>query len=188
MQDAARRSVDRELARVVDAIWRTPTGAGWNAPNSEEVQLRLLIVTHFGDVVRGDSAVTLQVIHECFWWFGFRDGMKFICEPSSSLCKRWGWNSVLRPLGEEPHAEKLNALIYFEYLYINPSVDNLTYLLVVKDDASHYQLSYPCTATDTDSAFDCVMDRFATFGVLQMCVSEQGTHCKSGPMYQLQRS
>jgi hypothetical protein len=56
-----------------------------------------------------------------------------------------------RPMGEALHASKPNEVIHFDYLYMGPSVDDVKYVLLFKDDYSNYVWLKQCKNADAYS-------------------------------------
>jgi transposase InsO family protein len=73
----------------------------------------------------------------------------------------------------------LTKSIHFDYLYMGPSVDDLKYVLIVKDDYSNYVLLKQCKNADAYSTAAVLIEWFAAFGVAQQWVSDQGSHFKN---------
>ncbi|GMF51704.1 unnamed protein product [Phytophthora fragariaefolia] len=187
-QAAETPSTDLNLTRAVGGIWRTASGAGWVPARAADLQLRFLIVAPFGAAGHRGSDVTFQVIQARFWWEGIRDDVMFFAMRWLHCASVGGGPPVPIPLDMGLHAEKPNELIHFDYLYIGPSLMEFTYVLVVKDDATHFLRLYPCVIADADITYDCLMDWFATFGVVRTCVSDQGMYRKNVLMQQLQHA
>jgi transposase InsO family protein len=85
-----------------------------------------------------------------------------------------------------PQASKPNEVIYFDYLYMGPSVDDAKYVLIVKDDYSNYVWLKQCKNADADSTAAVFIEWFAAFGVAQQWVLDQGSHFKNTVMADIQ--
>lgn len=58
--------------------------------------------------------------------------------PSCLQCQSTiGGERVPRPMGHVIHADKLNELIHFDFLYMGESEADLKYMLTLKDDELH---------------------------------------------------
>jgi transposase InsO family protein len=65
---------------------------------------------------------------------------------------------------------------------MNPSVDDVKYVLIVKDDYSNYVWLKQCKNVDAYSTAAGLIEWFAAFGVAQQWVSDQGSHFKNKVM------
>jgi transposase InsO family protein len=92
-----------------------------------------------------------------------------------------------RPMGEALHASKPNEVILFDFLYIDKSVDDVKYVLIVKDDYSNCVWLKQCKNAGAYSAAAVLIEWFAAFGVAQQWVSDQGSHFKNKLMMDIQK-
>jgi transposase InsO family protein len=92
-----------------------------------------------------------------------------------------------RPMGEALHASKPNEVIHFDYLYMGPSVDDVKYVLIVKNDYSNYVWLKQCKNPDAYSTAALLIEWFAAFGVAQQWISDQGSHFKNKVMTDIQK-
>ncbi|ETI29802.1 hypothetical protein F442_22775 [Phytophthora nicotianae P10297] len=83
---------------------------------------------------------------------------------------------VPRPLGDALPAEKPNEQIHWDFLTMGPATTGDAYVLVVKDDASHYVRLTPTRAATADLTFESLMEWFAAFRVCPAWVSVTGSH------------
>ncbi|OWZ13040.1 LOW QUALITY PROTEIN: hypothetical protein PHMEG_00013706 [Phytophthora megakarya] len=96
----------------------------------------------------------------------------------------------LRVWGEAMHTESPNELIHWDYLFMRDSISGEVYILVIKDDSSKFMWLFSCEgeAADAETTFDCLMKRFATFGVCHTRASNHGTHFKNTTIEALQHA
>jgi transposase InsO family protein len=85
------------------------------------------------------------------------------------------------------HATKPNEVIHFDYLYIDLSVDDVKYVLIVKDDYSNYVWLKQYKNADAYSTAAVLIEWFAAFNVAQQWVSDQGSHFKNKVMTDRQK-
>jgi transposase InsO family protein len=88
---------------------------------------------------------------------------------------------------EALHASKPDEVIHFDYLYMISSVDDVKYVLIVKDDYSNYVWLKQCKNADAYSTAAVLIEWFAAFGVAQRWVSDQGSHFKNKLMTDIQK-
>jgi transposase InsO family protein len=70
---------------------------------------------------------------------------------------------------------------------MGPSVDDVKYVLIVKDDYSNYVWLKQCKNADAYSSAAVLIECFAAFGVAQKWVSDQGSHFKNKVMTDIQK-
>jgi IS30 family transposase len=86
------------------------------------------------------------------------------------------FHTAPRPRKEASHTSRPDEIMHFDYLYMGPSVDIAKYVLIVKDDSSNYGWLKQSKNADSDSTAAVLIEWFATFGVTQQWVSDQGSH------------
>jgi transposase InsO family protein len=70
---------------------------------------------------------------------------------------------------------------------MGPSVDDVKYVLIVKEDYSNYIWLKQCKNADAYSSVAVLIEWFATFGVVQQWVSDKGSHFKYKVMTDIQK-
>ncbi|KAI9905409.1 hypothetical protein PsorP6_013623 [Peronosclerospora sorghi] len=115
-----------------------------------------------------------------FWSEELEDDVFFSLQPCGPLQPR--------PVGEALHDEKPYVLLHWDFLYMSPGASVDKYLLVVKDDASHFVMLFPCANAIAEATFDCLLEWFATFGLVKTWVTDQGTLFKNVVTKQLQHA
>jgi hypothetical protein len=70
---------------------------------------------------------------------------------------------------------------------MGPSVDDVKYVLIVKDDYSNYVWLKQCKNADAYKTAAVLIEWFAAFGVAQQWVSDQGSHFKNKVMMDIQK-
>ena len=85
-------------------------------------------------------------------------------------------SKVPRPLGEALHASRRNQVIHFLFV---KNTRNFSYVLVLKDDLSHFVELVPSDRTDHVVVANALVEWYKRFGVAETHVSDKGSHFKN---------
>lgn len=77
------------------------------------------------------------------------------------------------------HASNLNEITHFNYLYIGPGGGEVACVLLIQDENSSYRCLYATGRADADSAAEILACWIRVFTVMDMWVSDQGSHFKN---------
>ena len=95
-------------------------------------------------------------------------------------CLRTDSGEVIpRPLGHALHASSPNELIHFDFCYMRHSETKHVYVLIIKDDLSGYIWLRPCAEANAETTSEHLIDWFASFGVSDAWISDQGSHFRN---------
>ena len=83
-------------------------------------------------------------------------------------------SSVPRPFGESLHASKANEIIHYDFLKINSK-----YILVIKDDLSHYVWLKITDSPTAEFTAKCLLEWYSFIGIPDIHVSDNGSHFKN---------
>lgn len=90
---------------------------------------------------------------------------------------------IPRPWGHALHANRPNQIIHYDFLFISKikkGISHLSqYILVLKDDFSHFVELVVCETADHVIVVNALIDWFKRFGIVFQHVSDQGTHFKN---------
>ncbi len=151
----------------------------WIPEADKTLKLRVLIAGHTGITGHRGWRTTKATVQAHFWWKGLaRDVESFVKSCIHCLSTESG-KVVPRPLGHAMHAEKPNELLHFDFCYLMPGEDSVTYVLILKDDLSGYVWLIPTADADAESVADALLKWFAAFGVVSNWVSDRGSHFKN---------
>jgi Integrase zinc binding domain len=101
------------------------------------MQVRLCVIAHCGRGEHRGHQVTLSAIKDHFYWKGMSKDIKVFVGSCFHCIASAPDETTPGPTGEALHASKPNKVIHFDYLYMGSSVDNVKYVLIVKDDYSN---------------------------------------------------
>ena len=116
-----------------------------------------------------------------------RTDISVFCNTCLHCSSTIGGLSIPRTLSHALHAEKPNELIHFDFLYLGDSITNVTYCLIIKDDASSFVWLEPCVTADAEAVVDVLIRWVASFGVVLTWVSDQGSNFKNQTLSLLNR-
>jgi hypothetical protein len=85
---------------------------------------------------------------------------------------------VPRQLGEALHASRRNQVIHYDFLFVK-NTRKFSYVLVVKDDLSHFVELVPSERTDHVVVVHALLNWYKRFGVAETHVSDKGSHFKN---------
>jgi len=71
---------------------------------------------------------------------------------------------VRRPWSEKLHAKAPNEILHWDLLYFGDSLGSSKYLLILKDDLSHFVRLVPCDSCTAQVAAEAMLWWVADFG------------------------
>jgi hypothetical protein len=145
-------------------------GKIWIPTNAVSLQVRLCVIAHCGRGGHRGHQVTLSAIQYHYDWKGMSKYIKVFVGSCFHCIASAPGESTPRPIREALHASKPNKVIHFDYLYMVPSVEDVKYVLIVKDVYSNYVWLKQCKNADAYSTAAVLIEWFAAFGVAQQWV------------------
>lgn len=163
-------SLDGEPIKINGKIW-VPSSA-------HNIQLAIITAAHCG--VSGHRGVegTLSIAKEQFHW------TRFVKHCIHCIVGKGG-SKVPRPLSETIHGTLPNQVVHFDYLYMGVGVNDMKYLLVVKDDISSYCWLCPSPFANSEHTAHELARWIQTFTAMDIWVSDQGSHFKNSVLKRL---
>ncbi|GMF43907.1 unnamed protein product [Phytophthora fragariaefolia] len=102
------------------------------------------------------------------------------------LCKHVkGSRLIQRPLSDQREPAARNKVFHFDFLFMGESCGDTCYVLVFKDELTHYCELVPCDAPTSTITVTAVLDWAKHFGLPSMWTSDKGTHFKNKLMDKL---
>jgi hypothetical protein len=142
-------------------------GKIWINTNAVSMQVRLCVIAHCGRGGHGGHQVTLSAIQDHYYWKGMSKVIKVFVGSCFHCIASAPGQTTPRPMGGALHASKPNKVIQFDYPYMGSSVDDVKYVLIVKDDYSNNVWLKQCKNADAYSTASVLIEWFAAFGVAQ---------------------
>lgn len=170
----------------IGGIWVTEKDKLIHIPfQDKRLKTILMVIAHFGlQGHRGVSAIIDTISKRFDWKQMNKDVKQFI--KGCLICKLAKTPSIIRqPLGDLNRASAPNQIIYFDYAYIGDSNDGENYLLVLRDDLSHFIELTVAPAPTADIAVSAILQWISRYGVPQEFRSDGGTHFRNEVMKDL---
>lgn len=149
-----------------------------------ETKVKLMILAHSG--LSGHSGIerTYQRLRELFTWPRMREDIDaFVKRCLHCLaCKDAQVKSLL---ASQLHAQERNRILHYDFLYIKEK----EYLLVIKDDFSHFVELVICESASHYEVVDALLGWNSRYGLLprSIHISDRGSHFKNQVVQELQR-
>jgi hypothetical protein len=169
---------------ILDGTLLSKEGRIWVPTHS--LQIRIMIIAHCSLAGHRGIETTIKNIEKRFWW----DSMKSDVQNFVSNCLHCSVNRaqvIPRPFAEQIHASERNEIIHYDYLYINNRNPTFSYILVIKEDYSHFVRLIPARTCDHFAVAEALMDWYADFGCPRVHISDQGSHFKNSVIAELHR-
>lgn len=99
------------------------------------------------------------------------------------LCKQVkGGLIIQRPWSEHREPAARNEVLHFDYLFMGETYGTTCYLLVLKDELTHFCELIPCDSPTSSVVVAAILDWAKRFGLPAMWVSDNGAHFKNNLM------
>ncbi|KAF0697429.1 Aste57867_11909 [Aphanomyces stellatus] len=181
-QDAAEkpRTVTQDDAGVLHM-----RGKIWIPDKAHELLTRIIIVAHCGSLGHRGQRAMLHLIRRHFITTDLETKSSAFLK-SCLLCPHIrGGKIVQRPQGDTWSAERRNEGLQFDFLYMGDAWDGSKYVLVLKDDLTHFVKLIACDSPTSQVAVDAYMEWSALFSVPRVWISDGGSHFKNNIMTDL---
>jgi len=177
----AQEGIDKPTNIVHDStenIWKKGN-AIWIPDSCHELQLKIIVSGHCGEIGHRGIDATLSVIRESFYWSTmYQDVSQLVKTCYHCLVSRSG-GVIPRPLGHALHGKKPNEVIHIDYLYLGKGTENKKYVLVIRDDLSSYTWLWAAESATAEVAAEALCVWIGAFGTFEWLVSDQGSHFKN---------
>ncbi|GMF23366.1 unnamed protein product [Phytophthora lilii] len=116
----------------------------WIPSTAEELLQRIMIVAHCGSQGRRGVNAMIQELEGFFDISNVQVKARAFCASCLLCCHVKGGNIIPRPYGELYRSSDRNEALHMDYLYVGKYDDTSDYILVLKDDYSHFCELIPC--------------------------------------------
>jgi hypothetical protein len=123
--------------RVANGLLVNEQSKIWIPTNAVSMQVRLCVIAHCGRGGHRGHQVTLSAIQDHYYWKGMGKDIKVFVGSWFHCIASAPGETTPRPMGEALHASKPNEVIHFDYLHMDPSVDDDKYVLRCLQYNSH---------------------------------------------------
>lgn len=122
---------------------------------------------------------TRSIILESFWWSTVeKDVEQLIRGCFHCVVTRTG-QGVPQPLGSAIHGERPNEVLHMDFLFLGAGNGGQKYVLILKDDFSHYVWLWNKADVTAVSAAETLCVWMGVFGAMAWPISDQGSHFKN---------
>ena len=148
---------------------------------------RLLVIAHCGPQGhRGRSALML-IMNKRF----LVSNMRALADAFLAGCLMCqhvkGGKVVMRPWAETLQCNERNGALHWDYIQLGDTYGGFKYLLVLKDEATHYCELVPCSVPSSTVTVEAILDWHSRFGAPAVWVSDQGSHFKNMVVHEVSK-
>ncbi|GMF14715.1 unnamed protein product [Phytophthora fragariaefolia] len=160
-------------------------GKLWVPREARDLLQRLLVVTHCGPQGHRGSDVMVTALNDRFAISNTKIlDARFLRE--CLLCKHVkGGKLIQRPWGPTTTATQRNECLHMDYLELGESYGTSHYVLVLKDELTHYCELVAADSATSATAAAAVLDWHKRVGLPEVWESDNGSHFKAALMQQL---
>ncbi|OWZ08216.1 hypothetical protein PHMEG_00019275 [Phytophthora megakarya] len=160
-------------------------GKLWVPREACDLLKRILVVAHCGPQGHRGGDVMLKALNERFAVSNSKALVtRFLRD--CLLCKHVkGGKLIQRPWGPTTTATRRNECLHMDYLELGESYGTTRYVLVLKDELTHYCELVAADSATSSTAAEAVLDWYKRFGLPEMWESDNGSHFKADLMNQL---
>jgi hypothetical protein len=162
-------------------------GKLWLPAQARDLVQRVFLVAHCGPAGHRGVHVMVELIERHFYLDGVRMRVtRFI--NACLLCKHVkGGKVIMRDWTVERLVSKRNECLHVDYLFLGDSYGLTKYVLVMKDELTHYCELVPADSADGETVVAAVLDWHKRFGMPDTWISDNATHFKNAVMEELAR-
>ncbi|KAJ0390648.1 hypothetical protein ATCC90586_011238 [Pythium insidiosum] len=151
-------------------------GRVWLPVDARDLVKRIMVVAHCGLQGHRGEHVMVETIKQRFSLMRLRTTVtRFV--RSCLLCKHVkGGLIIQRESDPAAAATERNECVHYDYLYLGDSYGDSQYVLVLKDELTHYCELVAADSPTSLTAAEAVLDWHKRFGPPRELVSDQGSH------------
>ena len=176
-----------ELQQVHGCDRHDPHGRLLIPSQAIALRLRLAVIAHAVPGEHYPKDLTLRTLKAKYYWNELQEDVESICASCLHCIPTMGGIKIPRPLGSAIHGQKPNAVLHFDFLYIqkaSPANPN-EWIFVIRDDFSGMVELIPCEVPNSEVATVELLRWRSRFGTSQIYVSDKGTYFMSALMKEL---
>ncbi|KAF1314579.1 hypothetical protein FI667_g16581, partial [Globisporangium splendens] len=160
-------------------------GKVWVPKRARELIQRLCIVAHCGVEGHRGGNVMLEELQRHFS-LGESRSMVNRSVNACLLCKHVkGGTLIQRRWPVSRVVTRRNECLHMDFMYLGESYGVAKYVLVLKDELTHYCEPIPADSASSLTAAEAVLDWYKRFGMPGMWMSDNGSHFKNQLMEEL---
>lgn len=168
-------AVDAVVWDAEELLWKR-NSCIWIPPQDLALQMKLLVASHCSLGGHRVKDATESIVCEHFIWTNMKDDVHgFVAACIHCLITRTE-EVVPRPLGTPLHGSRPNEVVHVDYLYMGIGIEDLKYILLVRDDLSSFVWLNSTTSATAEFAADVLSKWVSMFGSMSWLVTDQGSH------------
>lgn len=168
----------RGISQRNDGLWAKDECI-WIPSEDRSIVQRLLVVDHCGSQGHRGRDSLMEIMQRRFSIAKLRERVDNFLRGCLMCHHVKGGRIVHRPWAETFRSNERNEALHWDYLHLGKSFGNYAYLLVMKDDATHYCELVPCIVPTSVVAAQAIMDWHSRFGAPGLWISDNGSHFKN---------
>ena len=185
-QDRHPRPADTKLHRGQHDLW-CHSNRVWIPSGSSSLIQRLFIAAHCGSQGHRGRQATMMRLSQLFWIPNVSKRLTAFLS-ACLLCHHVKGGKVIpRPWSESYRATERNQALHWDFIQLGESFGQSRYLLVLKDDATHFCELVPCDSASSKVAIEAMLDWHSRYGAPRIWISDSGTHFKNEVVQELSR-
>ncbi|KAJ0392214.1 hypothetical protein P43SY_008832 [Pythium insidiosum] len=154
-------------------------GRVWVPAQAKELLTRILIVSQCGVNAHRGADVMLVQLQSKFEIKSLATLVKTFVA-TCLLCKHVkGGIIIQRPWSEQRDPAARNEVLHFDFVFMGESYGTTCYVLVLKDELTHYCELVACDSPTSSVTAAAILDWAKRFGLPALWVSDNGSHFKN---------
>ncbi|POM73688.1 hypothetical protein PHPALM_9442 [Phytophthora palmivora] len=178
--------VPQHAALNCDDLWRV-NDLIWIHSESAEFVQRLMIIAHYGRHGHRGVNVMENHIRSVFVIDGLSRIVRDFCKKFLLCLHVKGGVVIPRPFSETHYTLERNSTLHWDFRTLGYSFGTSRYVLVMKDEATHFVDLVACDSPKSEVAASATLDWYSRFGVPNGWVSDSGSHFKNKVVAELNR-
>lgn len=159
-----------------DEGFLTVQGKLWIPVDASELVTRLMIIAHCGPQGHRGVHATMMVLQYHFHISNLQKHVQGFLRRCLLCLHVKGGKIIPRPWSETIRSTRRNEILHLDFLYMGESHTLTKYLLVIKDDASHFTELVMCDSPTSEIVVDALLMWQSRFGLPDTIITDNGSH------------
>ncbi|OWZ09913.1 hypothetical protein PHMEG_00017317 [Phytophthora megakarya] len=172
-QTAPKCSRPTDLEEKSDGLWHDNKDRLWIPTDAEVLLFRLMVIAHCG------VQVMVNHLQEHFQIEKLATIAREFCSHCLLCCHVKGSNIIPRSCGEIYRSKERNEALHMDYLLIGDYKDASGYILVLKDDFSHFCELIQCSGANATTAATAILEWSSRYEMPKLLISDTAAHFKN---------
>ncbi|GMF20134.1 unnamed protein product [Phytophthora fragariaefolia] len=162
-------------------------GKLWIPKQERDLLARIPVVAHCGIQAHRGEQVMIAHLQDKYAIERLQSHVKNFVSKCLQCKHLKGGKLIQRPWSEPRSVPMRNEVLHMDYLSMDDSYGPTKYVLVLKDELTHFCELIPCDSPTSTVAATAMLDWHKRFGMPAMWMSDQGTHFKNELMAELRQ-